>query len=130
MDGADRDTMEMIEQWPFQIARAGQQAGHLVCLAMIAHEKRLSIADIADSIAELESSRLLVWSSEHNLYVVSPELAGVDGSAEGLARFHEVLERIYAEPPEHRSARRWTEPMVVDRPAEEDSFFASTWQQE
>lgn len=119
-DGASPGAIELIERWPFHIARAGQQPGNLVCLAMIAHEQGLSIAAAAAATVELEDSRLLVWSSEHKLYVMSPEVAGVNGSSAGLARVDEVFARINAETPEQRSARRWAQPTVVARPADKD----------
>lgn len=95
---------------------------------MIAHEQGLSIAAAAaGATVELETSQLLVWSSDHNLYVMSP---GVNGSPEGLARVDEVFERINAETPEQRSARRWARPSVVARPAAEDGSLAATRQPE
>lgn len=129
-DGATPEAIELIERWPFHIAKAGRPSGNLVCLAMIAHEQGLSIAAAAAATVELEDSRLLVWSSEHNLYVMSPEAAGVNGSAAGLARVDEVFARINAETPEQRSARRWDQPTVVARPADQDGSLAAPGQEE
>jgi hypothetical protein len=118
LPGGLPEAAELIIRWPFRIARPGGPTGTWLCLALIAYEQGLDVVDTARATRELEDQRLLVWSSDHNVYVFAQEIAGLRGDDEESRELLDaVLEKIAAETAVERSRRRWSRPEVVARPA-------------
>jgi hypothetical protein len=110
------DLRDTVARWPFRIARPGKQAGPWVCLALLAHKGGIEITATARSITDLEDKRLVVWSNEHNIYVMGEEVADLRPDDEGSVRnLDEVFRRIADETPQQRAQRRWAQPTVEAR---------------
>lgn len=85
-DGVLAETLETVGRWPFRIAREGEAGGGWVCLALLAYEQGLTVEDTARALIDLEDSRLLTWSGEHHVYVMSPETPTNLSTPEDLGR--------------------------------------------
>lgn len=107
----DGETRELVARWPFRIAHQGEPGGKpFACLALLAYQCQASIEQTARALCEQEEAGLVVWSGEHNVYVMSAELDGVRRSddPESLAAADAVLERLATENTAGRATRRWT----------------------
>lgn len=114
------DAADLICRWPFRIARPGESAGPWLCLALIAYERGIDVTEAARATCELEDNQLLVWSSDHNVYVFGQEVAGVRGDDDQSRELLDsVFEKIERESAVERGQRKWTRPQVIARPAED-----------
>jgi hypothetical protein len=112
LDGA----AELIARWPFRIANPGKKAGSWVCLALLAHEQAMEITDFARYQCELEDEGLIVWSNEHNVYVLAHDLSGTP--EEKIQKIDQIWDDWSRESADERAQRRWHRPQVVAEPAD------------
>jgi hypothetical protein len=85
-----------------------------------AYEQGLTVEEAAKATFELEDSRLLTWSSEHNVYVMTPDMPTDHRPEEGTAAVDAMFDRINAESASERAQRRWTQSTVVAVPIDDD----------
>lgn len=125
--GVSDGARTLIERWPFKIVRAGKPAPDgYGCIRLLAEEIGMSVRDCALAMAELEDKALVLWSNEHNVYVMGPETADVHNTEDGLAAADEVFRQLAAETPAQRAERRWNRPTIVAVPGDPDGQTAQT----
>ena len=70
-DGADQDALEFIARWPFRMGSPDGLSNHWLCLAMLAHQKGMSVEEAARVSVDLEDWGYLTWDTEQNAYMMT-----------------------------------------------------------